>query len=61
MEGTRSMLGTIYSQILAGQSKEHVADCRHLLNEIDEEVHTLQDHLEALAEVKLSGALEQQY
>ena len=61
IESTLSMLGTIYSQILAGQSKEHVADYRRLWNEIDEEFHTLQDHLEALAEVKLSGTLEQQY
>ena len=56
MESTLSMLGTIYSQILAGQSTRQVADYRRLLNEIDEEVHTLQDHLEALEEVKLTSA-----
>jgi hypothetical protein len=55
------MLGTICSQFLAGQSKEQVADYRRLLNEIDEEVHTLQDHLEALEKVKLANTLEQQY
>ena len=48
------MLGTIYSQILAGQLAAHVADYRGLLTKIDEEVLTLQDHLEALEEVKLS-------
>jgi len=57
IEGTRSMLGTIYSQFLAGQSKEQVADYRRLLNEIDEEVHTLHDHLQALEEVKFASAL----
>jgi len=48
MESTLSMLGAIYSQILAGQSTRQVADYRRLLDEIDEEVHTLQDQLEAL-------------
>lgn len=54
IESTLSMLGAIYSQILAGQSTRQVADYRRLLDEIDEEVHTLQDHLEALEEVKLA-------
>jgi hypothetical protein len=54
IESTLSMLGTIYSQILAGQSTRQVADYRRLLNEIDEEVHTLQDHLQALEEVKMN-------
>ena len=53
IESTLSQLGTIYSQILAGQSTRQVADYRRLLVEIDEEVHTLQDHLEALEEVKM--------
>ena len=48
IESTLSMLGTIYSQILAGQSTRQIADYRRLLNEIDEEVHTVQDHLEAV-------------
>jgi hypothetical protein len=56
MESTLSMLGTIYSQILAGQSTRQIGNYRRLLNEIDEEVHTLQDHLEALEEVKLTSA-----
>lgn len=54
IENTLSMLGTIYSQILAGQSTRQMADYRRLLTEIDEEVYTLQDHLEALEEVKLA-------
>jgi len=54
IESTLSMLGTIYSQILAGQSIRQAADYRNLLNEIDEEVHTLQDHLQALEEVKMN-------
>lgn len=54
MENTLSALGTIYSQILASQSTDHVADYGRLSEEVDEEVRTLQDHLEALEEVKLS-------
>ena len=54
MENTISILGTIYSQILAGQSIEHVARYRRLLTQIDEEVLTLKDHLEALEEVKMN-------
>jgi hypothetical protein len=61
IESTLSLLGTIYSQILAGQSREQVADYRRLLNEIDEEVLTLQDHLQALEEVKFGDTLARQY
>ncbi len=53
MESTLSALGTIYSQLLTAQSTNHVADYSRLLAEVDEEVRTLQDHLEALEEVKL--------
>jgi hypothetical protein len=53
IESTVSMLGTIYSQILTGQSTSHVADYSHLSADVDEEVRVLQDHLEALREVKL--------
>lgn len=56
IESTLSALGTIYSQILAGQSTDHVADYGRLSAEVDEEVRTLQDHLEALEEVKLGNA-----
>ena len=47
-----SALGTIYSQLLTSQSTDHVADYSRLSAEADEEVRTLQDHLEALEEVK---------
>ncbi len=53
IESTLSSLGTIYSQLLTGQSTNHVADYSHLSAEVEEEVHILQDHLEALEEVKL--------
>jgi len=55
IESTVSMLGTIYSQLLTSQSTSDVADYSHLSAEVDEEVHRLQDHLEALREVKLTG------
>jgi hypothetical protein len=53
IESTLSMLGTIYSQILTGQSTSHVADYSRLSTDVDEEVRLLQDQLEALQEVKL--------
>ncbi|MEW5961443.1 MAG: hypothetical protein AB1801_27305 [Chloroflexota bacterium] len=55
IESTLSMLGTIYSQILTGQSTSHVANYDRLSEDVDEEVRLLQDHLEALREVKLGG------
>lgn len=55
IESTLSLLGTIYSQILTGQSTSHVADYSRLSTEVDEEVRLLQDQLEALREVKLGG------
>jgi len=53
IESTLSALGTIYSQILTGQSTHHVADYSRLSEDVDEEVQSLQDQLEALEEVKL--------
>ncbi len=53
MESTLASLGTIYSQLLTSQSADHVADYSHLSTEVNEEVQILQDHLEALEEVKL--------
>ncbi len=53
IKSTLSALGTIYSQLLVGQSAHHIADYSSLAVEINEEVHRLQDHLEALQEVKL--------
>jgi hypothetical protein len=52
IENTLSLLGTIYSQILTGQSTNHVADYSRLSTDVDEEVGRLQDQLEALREVK---------
>jgi hypothetical protein len=52
IETTVAVFGTIYSQLLTNQSTSHVADYSRLLAEIDEEVYSLQDHLEALKEVK---------
>jgi hypothetical protein len=51
-ENTLSLLGTIYSQILTGQSTYHVADYGRLSADVDQEVERLQDQLEALQEVK---------
>ncbi len=55
VESTLSLLGTIYSQILTGQSTDEVADYGRLSADVDEEVRLLEDQLEALREVKLSG------
>ncbi|MEW5956986.1 MAG: protein kinase [Chloroflexota bacterium] len=55
IESTLSSLGTIYPQILTSQSTNQVADYSRLTEEVDEEVRTLQDHLEALEEVKLGN------
>ncbi|MEM7348714.1 MAG: primosomal replication protein PriC, partial [Chloroflexota bacterium] len=43
IENTLSMLGTIYSQILTGQSTRDASSYRHLSEEIEEEVERLQD------------------
>jgi len=58
MESTLAALGTIYSQLLTSQSTDHVADYNRLSAEVNEEVRTLQDHLEALEEVKLGRSSE---
>ena len=55
IESILSALGTIYSQVLIAQSTNHIADYGHLSAEVDEEVRLLQDHLEALEEVKLAN------
>lgn len=55
IEQTLSSLGTIYSQILTGQSTDQVADYSHLSAEAEEEVRVLQDYLEALEEVKMNS------
>jgi len=55
IESSLSQLGTIYSQLLTGQSTSQVADYSRLAADVDEEVHLLNDQLEALREVKLGG------
>lgn len=55
IEHTVSMLGTLYSQLLVGQTTGQVADYRHLLHEVNEEVDALQDYLDALHEVRLGS------
>ena len=55
IEHTLSALGTIYSQLLTAQSTDQIADYSRLSTEVDEEVRTLQDHLDALREVKLGN------
>ena len=52
IESTLSSLGTLYSQLLTSQSTNHVADYSRLSEDVEEEVHMLQDHLDALGEVK---------
>jgi hypothetical protein len=53
IEDTLASIGIIYSQLLTGDSTNHMADYSRLSEEVNEEVRTLQDHLEALEEVKL--------
>ncbi len=53
LESTIAALGTIYSQALAMQSTDRVADYTHLSAEVEEQSRMLQDQLEALEEVKL--------
>ena len=52
IENTLALLSTIYSQILTGQSVKQVVAGGRMLTGLDEEVHRLQDRLEALREVK---------
>ncbi len=54
VEQAVSNLGTIYSQLLIEQSSHKAADYGKISEEIDEQVHQLQDQLEALQEVKLA-------
>ncbi|MCW1970154.1 MAG: 2TM domain-containing protein [Anaerolineae bacterium] len=56
LELTIASLGTIYSQTLAGQSTNQIADYSHLASEVDDQVRDLQDQLDALEEVRLGTA-----
>lgn len=53
VETTVAALGTIYSQLLTNQSTIQATDFGRLLTRVEEEVQCLQDHLEALREVKV--------
>jgi hypothetical protein len=53
IEHTISALGTVYLQLVTGQSTEQVADYSRLSAEADEQIHVLRDYLDALQEVKL--------
>jgi hypothetical protein len=53
IERMLSSVVTVYSHILTGQSTPRTADYSRLSAEVDEQVRVLQDHLEALEEVKL--------
>lgn len=52
IENTLSLLSTVYTQILTGQSVTHLAASHRFLAEVDDEVNRLQDRLDALCEVK---------
>ncbi len=52
LESTIAAIGTIYSQALAIQSTDQIADYDHLSQEVDEQAKALRDQLEALEEVK---------
>jgi hypothetical protein len=55
IESTLSQLGTLYSQVLTGQSTSDVAAYNRITANVDEEVRLLEDQLEALREVKLDN------
>ncbi len=56
LENTVASLGTIYSQALANNSTNQVADYQHLAVDVDERVRALQDELAAIEEVRLDGS-----
>lgn len=56
LENTVASLGTIYSQALANNSTDQVADYQHLAVDVDERVRALQDELAAIEEVRLDRA-----
>jgi hypothetical protein len=51
IEHTISSMGIIYSQVFTGQSTSHVESYSHLSVEVDEQIQSLQDYLEAMDEV----------
>ena len=61
IEHTLSALGTVYLQLVTGQSTEQVADYSRLSEEADEQIHVLRDYLEALQEVKMEQQQSQSW
>ena len=55
-ESTIASLGTIYTQALAGQGTNQVADYSNLAGEVNDQVRNLDDQLAALEEVRLGRA-----
>jgi hypothetical protein len=55
-ESTCASLGMLYTQALAGQGTNTIADYAHLSKEVNEEAQALRDQLNALEEVKLGRA-----
>lgn len=55
IEHTLSSLGIVYSQVLAGQSSNHVALYSRLSTEIDDQIEVLEDYLVALEEVRYAS------
>lgn len=56
LESAVASLGTIYSQALANQSTNTIADYAGLATDVDDQVRALQDQLEVLEEVRLGRA-----
>ncbi len=56
IDRTLAALGTIYSQLLIGQSANHAADYAKVASRVDEQVRQLREYLEALQEVRLSSS-----
>ena len=54
IERAIAVLGTIYSQLLTYRSTSQVIDYRQLADNVAEEIQSLEDHLQALQEVKNS-------
>jgi hypothetical protein len=57
LENTVASLGAIYSQALANQSTNQVADYQHLAADVDDRVRSLQDELASIEEVRMAGNL----
>lgn len=55
LENMVSRLGTIYSHLLTSQSTDQTTDYHRCTAEVNEELLQLQDHLEALQEVRRYG------